>query len=169
MDALEILADLARRPLDQLEAFLDGVGEDRLNAHPGGHPNSIGWLLWHAGREVDAQVAELAGAEETWTAQGWDRRFGPALAGAGYGYGHSDAQARAVVVRDRELLRGYLAAVTRASTDYLATLTAADLAEVVDRRWDPPVTRGVRLVSVFADALQHIGQAAYVAGMPDAG
>ena len=32
-------------------------------------------------------------------------------------------------------------------------------------RWNPPVTLGVRLVSVLADDLQHAGQAAYVKGL----
>jgi hypothetical protein len=36
---------------------------------------------------------------------------------------------------------------------------------VVDRRWDPPVTLGVRLVSVVNDCAQHVGQAAYVRGL----
>ena len=41
----------------------------------------------------------------------------------------------------------------------------ADLARIVDRSWDPPVTLGVRLVSVIADDLQHAGQAALVRGI----
>jgi hypothetical protein len=47
----------------------------------------------------------------------------------------------------------------------LKDLTAPDLDRVVDRRWDPPVTLGVRLVSVADDSLQHAGQAAYVRGL----
>ena len=39
------------------------------------------------------------------------------------------------------------------------------LAEVIDENWDPPVTLGVRLVSVIDDDTQHIGQAAYVRGL----
>jgi hypothetical protein len=35
----------------------------------------------------------------------------------------------------------------------------------VDRSWDPPVSLGVRLVSVIADGLQHAGQAAFVRGI----
>ena len=42
--------------------------------------------------------------------------------------------------------------------------TPDDLDRVVDRRWDPPVTLGVRLVSIADDSLQHAGQAAYVRG-----
>ena len=71
---------------------------------------------------------------------------------------------RDVVVDDKQVLRDYLSAVTDESADYIGTLTEADLAEVIDESWEPPVTRGVRLISVYADALQHIGQAAYVVG-----
>lgn len=71
---------------------------------------------------------------------------------------------RAIVVDDKDLLRRYLAAVTEESVDYLGGLTPDDLSELIDHSWDPPVTRGVRLISVYADALQHIGQAAYVVG-----
>ena len=46
---------------------------------------------------------------------------------------------------------------------YLDGITVEELARVVDTRWDPPVTVSVRLVSVIGDALQHLGQAAYVA------
>jgi hypothetical protein len=48
---------------------------------------------------------------------------------------------------------------------YLDGLTEDDLDEVVDEGWDPPVTRGVRLVSVLDDDTQHAGQAAYVRGL----
>ena len=47
----------------------------------------------------------------------------------------------------------------------LEGLAPDDLDRVVDRRWDPPVTLGVRLVSVADDSLQHLGQAAYVRGL----
>ena len=44
-------------------------------------------------------------------------------------------------------------------------LTPDDLDRVVDQRWDPPVTLGVRLVSIADDCLQHVGQAAYGRGI----
>jgi hypothetical protein len=165
MTPVTVLEDLARRPLDELGLFWDDVDPDRLNAHPGGHPNSIAWLLWHSGREIDAQVAHLAGRDQVWTRQGWAERFELDLPARDRGFGHAEETARSVVVRDKDLLRGYLAAVTEESVDYLGTLTASDLEEIVDKHWDPPVSRGTRLVSVYADALQHVGQAAYVAGM----
>jgi hypothetical protein len=51
------------------------------------------------------------------------------------------------------------------ATGYGHRLVDADLDRVVDRSWDPPVTLGVRLVSVIADDLQHAGQAAFVRGI----
>ncbi|PNE16494.1 hypothetical protein B1H26_24895 [Amycolatopsis sp. BJA-103] len=47
----------------------------------------------------------------------------------------------------------------------VACLGEADLDRIVDDAWDPPVTLGVRLVSVLSDDLQHAGQAAYVRGL----
>ena len=35
------------------------------------------------------------------------------------------------------------------------------LDRVVDARWTPPLTLGVRLVSVFNDDMMHVGQATY--------
>ena len=42
---------------------------------------------------------------------------------------------------------------------------AEELERVVDRRWNPPVTATVRLVSIVDDCAQHLGQAAYVRGI----
>ena len=44
-------------------------------------------------------------------------------------------------------------------------LTDDDLDRIVDTSWDPPVTLGVRLISVLSDDLQHAGQAAFVRGV----
>ena len=68
----------------------------------------------------------------------------------------------------RQVLRsdGYLGAVSaRTRTALLETIGPDDLDLVVDRRWDPPVTLGVRLVSIADDNLQHAGQANYVRGL----
>jgi hypothetical protein len=51
------------------------------------------------------------------------------------------------------------------SLAYIAGLSGADLARIVDTRWDPPVTLAVRLVSVLDDDLEHAGQAAFVRGV----
>ncbi len=48
---------------------------------------------------------------------------------------------------------------------FVEGITDADLDRVVDESWDPPVTLGVRLVSVVNDNTQHAGQAAFVRGL----
>jgi hypothetical protein len=64
-----------------------------------------------------------------------------------------------------ELLTGYQDAVHDSTVQYLAGLDDSDFDRVVDDAWTPPVTLGVRLVSVITDALQHAGQAAFVRGV----
>ena len=50
---------------------------------------------------------------------------------------------------------------------YVGGLRTDDLDRIVDERWDPPVSLGVRLVSVIDDDLQHAGQAAYIRGLAE--
>src|SRR5690349_695717 len=126
--------------------------------------NTIAWLVWHLTRVQDDHVADVAGAEQVWTAQGWADRFGLPLPPSETGYGHGPQQV-AVVRASAELLRGYFDAVHAATVQYVQGLTDADLDRVVDTRWDPPVTLGVRLVSVIGDCSQHAGQAAFVRGI----
>lgn len=164
MNAIEILTDLAARPLETARALRPALTAERLNAHPH-HDNSIAWLLWHTGREIDIQVAPLAGATQVWLAQDFATRFGLGLGPEDIGYGHTPEQARAIVVNDADLLVEYVAATIASLTAYIGTLSETDLGAIIDESWDPPVTLGARLVSICADALAHVEQAAYVAGM----
>lgn len=166
MDAIALLRDLAVRPRDAARALAGDLSPEILAAHPGGHPNSVAWLLWHTAREMDVQLAALRGDQQVWTAQGFDARFGLGEIGDQVGYGHTADQARAITIDDPALLIEHLEAVTAALDTYLGTLTDEDLDDVIDEQWDPPVTRGVRLISLIDDAAQHVGQAAYVVGMP---
>ena len=76
-----------------------------------------------------------------------------------------DADDVARVRLPADLLVEYVDAVHDAAVAYLATLDDDALDDVVDEDWDPPVTRGARLVSVVDDAVQHAGQAAFVRGL----
>ena len=53
MNTHDILRDAASRPGIEAAVAVKGLSPEALNAHPGGHPNSIAWLLWHAGRQMD--------------------------------------------------------------------------------------------------------------------
>ena len=68
-------------------------------------------------------------------------------------------------VADPSLFAGYQEAVHERMVRYLASLDAAAYGRVIDERWDPPVTVGVRIVSVLDDAAKHLGQAQYVKGL----
>jgi hypothetical protein len=57
--------------------------------------------------------------------------------------------------------------VHEATVAYVSGLRDEDLDRIVDERWDPPVSLGVRLVSVITDDLQHAGQAAYARGVAE--
>lgn len=57
------------------------------------------------------------------------------------------------------------AAVDARTRAMLEELSEDDLDRVVDERWTPAVTLGVRLASIADDCLQHVGQAAYVRGL----
>jgi hypothetical protein len=92
-------------------------------------------------------------------------RFGLPFDPRDTGYGHRAEEVAAVQVDAGELLVGYYDAVHEQTARYVERLGDADLARIVDRSWDPPVTLGVRLVSVLADDLQHAGQAAFVRGI----
>lgn len=81
------------------------------------------------------------------------------------GYGHSSADVAAVRVATTDLLTGYFEAVHERTVQWVGGLTDADLDRVVDASYDPPVTLAVRLVSILADDLQHVGQAAFLRGV----
>ena len=164
MTPAELLKDAFGRVHDGGVAVVDGLSPDELTHRPGPAANSIAWLVWHLARVQDDHVADVAGVEQVWTAHGFAERFALPFAAADIGYGHSSEQV-AQVQAEAGLLAEYLSAVHTATLAFLDTVGADDLDRVVDTRWDPPVTLGVRLVSVVNDDTQHLGQAAYVRGL----
>ena len=164
MTPAELLQDAFDRILQTASGAVDGLSDDQLAARPAPDANPIGWLVWHLARVQDDHVADVAGTDQVWTAQDFVSRFDLPFDSGETGYGMSSEQVGQVRV-SAELLTDYLGAVHRATSSYLAGLDAEDLDRVVDERWDPPVTLGVRLVSVVSDDLQHAGQAAYVRGL----
>lgn len=168
MDGVGVLVDGFGRVGAIVHRVLDDIEEDALTARLGPEANTVAWLVWHLCRVEDAQVAALAGTDQVWTAQGFADRFGLPFSPRATGYGQSPDEV-AQVRTGAALLGEYLDA-SRAATDaYLARLQDADLARVVDERWDPPVTVGVRLVSILGDVLEHAGQAAFVRGVVSSG
>ena len=140
MNAIDLLRDLFDRVKTDVHGAVEDLDKAALTHRVDGGANSIAWLVWHLTRVQDDHIADAAGTEQVWTAQGWVTRFGLPLL-------------------------GYYDAVHEQSLRYLDGIGEADLDRIVDRRWDPPVTLGVRLVSVADDDIQHAGQAAFVRGV----
>ena len=146
---------------------LDGIDPTALTWRVEPEANTIAWLVWHLTRVQDDHVADLAKSEQVWFAGDWATRFGLDEATADTGYGHTAEQVTTIRPDGTEALLGYLDTVTGQTRGFLATIGDDDLDRVIDRSWDPPVTMGVRLVSVIGDNLQHAGQAAYLRGVHD--
>ncbi len=108
-------------------------------------------------------MAGAFGVSQVWTEYG--KRFELPFGTADIGYGHSSEQVALVTVPSGDLLTGYHDAVHEQTIRLVSGVTDADLSRVVDEAWDPPVTLGVRLVSVIDDCMQHAGQAAFIRGI----
>lgn len=169
----DLLIEAFGRVQEEVHSTASGLSSTQLAARPGGaddsEGNTIAWLIWHLTRIQDDHVADAAGTEQVWTTAGWADRFGLPFGAGETGYGHSAGQVAAVRVESGELLTGYYDAVHERTVAYVEGLSEADLDRIVDERWDPPVTLGVRLVSVISDDLQHVGQAAYARGLVERG
>lgn len=159
-----LLIDLLGRVQEHVHDVLDGADEELLLARPAPGTNHIAWLVWHLTRVEDDHLAGLQDdVDQVWT-EGWADGFALPFDLGDIGYGH-DEQEVAAVRPSAELLRGYHDAVHDRAVWIVRSLEDEDFDRVVDERWDPPVTLGVRLVSVIDDCIQHSGQAAYVRGL----
>ncbi|MGI5451970.1 mycothiol transferase [Streptomyces sp. CA-249302] len=165
MHAKDILIDGFTRIQEEVHAAVQGLGPDALHTRLTDDANSIAWLIWHLTRVQDDHVADAFGLDQVWLTQDWQKRFNLDLPRHDTGYGHGSAEVAKVRVDSADLLTGYYDAVHEQSLRALRGLTAGDLERIVDERWDPPVSLGVRLVSVLSDDLEHVGQAAYVRGL----
>ena len=166
MNIGQLLEDGYGRVVESVERTLDGLDEAQLNYRPTDDANSIAWLVWHLPRVQDDHLADAFDVEQVYTTQGFAQQLGECFPHdpSDTGYGH-DADQVAAVRAPAELLLEYLKAVRLQTVALVADVTDVDLDRVVDERWDPPVTLGVRLVSVLDDDLEHAGQAAYLRGI----
>jgi Protein of unknown function (DUF664) len=163
MSSTDLLVDGFGRIREIVHDVLDGLTEPDLEYRVDPEANSICWQVWHLTRVQDDHVAAASGFTQVWSS-GFRERFGLPLDATDTGYGHSAAQVAAVRA-PAELLAEYHDATYEQTISFISGLTDADMAAVVDRYWDPPVTMAVRLVSVLSDDLQHAGQAAFVRGL----
>ena len=159
----DLLIDAFGRIQEVVHRTLKDLHKEDLTFRPDASANSIGWLVWHLTRIQDDHIAGSAQTQQVWHA-GWSKRFALPFDDNETGYGHDSATVASVQVSADDLL-GYYDAVHAATITYIQSLQDEDFANVVDTRWNPPVTLAVRLISVLSDDLQHAGQAAYIRGL----
>jgi uncharacterized damage-inducible protein DinB len=168
MDVSALLLDLYSRIPAAAEEVVAGLSPEQLVWQPGPDANTIGWLIWHVARVQDDYVAEMSlVGEQLWATGDWAATFGLEPDPSNHGYGHTTEQMLAVRPESADALLAYLRAVDERVRAFVSTLDADDLERVVDSNWDPPVTLGVRTISIADDGIQHVGQAAYIRGLPD--
>jgi uncharacterized damage-inducible protein DinB len=161
----DVLIELYDRIPPLVDEIVDGLDAQDLQWRPSVEANSIGWLVWHLIRVQDHHISELLVQPQVWSTGDWSSRFELDPDPTNTGYGHSADDVATVRPDGPEALTAYCDAVSSRTRDFLGGLDEPDLDRIVDQRWDPPVTMGVRLVSVAEDDIQHAGQAAYVRGL----
>ncbi len=165
VDSCEILIDAFGRIPPLVHRITDGLDRADLTHRLDADANPIGWLIWHLTRVEDHHVSEIADLPQAWVTEGWAERFGMEADPQDIGYGHRSGEVAAFDPGSTQLLVDYHDAVAARTMQLLDTITETDLDRIIDYRWDPPVTVGVRLVSVTGDCLQHLGQAAFARGI----
>ena len=165
MDVSELLVEGYGRLPDLVRGAVADLDLDQLVAAPAPGANTVAWLIWHLTRVQDHHISELLDAEQRYISENWYERFGRGPDPQDHGYGHTAADVASVQPQALGDLTAYYDGVHARTVSFLGGLGASDLDRVVDERWDPPVTMGVRLTSILDDDLQHVGQAAYVRGL----
>jgi len=167
MTSAELLADAFGRIRETVADTVYGLNHPQLAYRVTADANPINWLVWHLTRVQDDHVAGAFGVPQVWSATGWAERFGLPANSTEIGYGHASQQVAAIgaAISAAELLTDYHEATYEQTVKLVSGVTDADLERVVDTSWHPPVTLGVRLVSVINDDMQHVGQAAFLRGI----
>jgi hypothetical protein len=161
----DLLIETFNRLPELVHGAVTGLTAEQLRWSPAPGANSVGWLIWHLTRIQDDHVADLLDSDQIWVTGDWAEGFGLTADPANTGFGHTPERVEEVRPRGANVLTGYYDAVSARTVEMLRGLSAKDLDRIVDRAWDPPVTLGVRLISVACDDMQHVGQAAYVRGL----
>jgi hypothetical protein len=163
----ELLVDGFGRIRENVADVLDGLTPEQLADQVAPGANPVSWLVWHLTRVQDDHVAAAFGVPQVWSAAGWAARFGLPAGMMDHGYGHTAAQVATVAAATASagLLPEYHEETYAHTVKLVSEVTDDDLDRVVDTRWTPHVTLGVRLVSVLDDDMQHVGQAAYLRGI----
>jgi hypothetical protein len=167
MRSADLIADSFGRIRETVTDTLYGLDAEQLSYRVDVDANPIAWLVWHLTRIQDDHLAAAFGVPQVWSEGGWAARFGLQPGSMETGYGHNRVQVAALceAISASALLADYHEETYQQTIKLVSGVTDEDLDRVVDTSWRPPVTLGVRLISVINDDTQHAGQAAFVRGI----
>jgi len=108
----DFLIDGLSRSRERFDRALSGVTVKQANTQPtpkkAPRVDSLSWLAWHTAREIDFQIAPLAGVEPVWITGRHKERFALDLPDDTEDWRHTPEQAAKVVVGDISVLTAYL-------------------------------------------------------------
>ena len=163
----EMIMDIFDRIAAQMAQVLEDLTPKQLNRQPARDANTIGWLTWHLTRSHDRNMSELMGLEQIWISEGWYARFNCNPNPSETGYHHTAREMKAFKAPDSLTIIEYHRSVLERIKDYIANhLEEA----VLEQEMYSPTFNSSRptyrvITGVINDALQHVGQAAYVRGL----
>ena len=163
----EMIMDIFDRIAAQLAQVLEDLTPKQLNQQPARDANTIGWLIWHLTRSHDRNMSELMGLEQLWISEGWYARFNRRPDPSETGYRHTAKEMKAFKAPDSLTIMEYHRSVLERIKDYIGDQLEESVLE--QEMYSPtfnsssPVYRVI--TGVINDALQHVGQAAYVRGL----
>lgn len=169
METTDVLVEAYQRIRELVHQATLGLNSQQLAYRPHPESNSIAWLVWHLTRIQDDHISAIDGSEQIWDSSSWAADFGLRADASNLGQGDGPHEVAAVKPNGLGALVGYHDEVMDHSMSYLRSIDASGLDRIIDRSYTPPVSVGVRLVSVLSDNLQHAGQARYLRGMLDSG
>ena len=160
MDAIAVVSDLFSRGRDVFK-MIDALTLAELHEPP---VPSIAWQVWRMGRSLDHNFSPLLKRDQLWITSAWHQRYDLLADDKDFqpGFPPANELVTSFHVADKQLLVDYFDATYALVTEYLATLTPADLDTEIDAdRYATPPTIGIRLVSVGASIAHSAGAIRY--------
>ena len=126
----DFLIDGLSRSRERFDRALSGVTVKQANTQPtpkkAPRVDSLSWLAWHTAREIDFQIAPLAGVEPVWITGRHKERFALDLPDDTEDWRHTPEQAAKVVVGDISVLTAYLDDAYAMAAGYLRAVGEDD-------------------------------------------
>jgi hypothetical protein len=144
----------------RLFAVVDELDHGMLRWQPRPSVPSIAFHPGHRGRWADVDREATGGGPQIWTSEGLAAQWGLALPSLGLaetGMGTGDEMTPALSRVASDLIQEYAYRAIKALDDYVATLSATDLARSVRTADGDTGLAGVVLLNHFAHDNRHLG------------